>query len=457
MTATNRETVQQGNLVELEITGLSSRGDGVGHIDGMAVFVPDTVPGDRAKVRIVSCKRQYAHGKLQAILAASADRIRARCIVADKCGGCQWQHIDFAYQRQAKHKQVIETLKRVGGFRDPAVAPLLFNQSDLGYRNKVTYPLKRSSSGKVQAGYYRRNSHQLVNLNQCPVQDQRLNPLLAEVKQDIEERGWSIYQESLHQGKLRHLSLRIGRRTGEKLLTLVSTDPNLPNLSKQAQEWLNRYPQLIGVCLNHHPAKSNKIFGDQTHTVVGQPYLREVFANLQFFLGPDTFFQINTEVAELLLTYISDHLSLTGEEIILDAYCGIGTFTLPLAQQAKRAIGIEISRPSLTQAMFNAKQNQIHNVSWIAESVEKGLNQLPQNPDVVILDPPRQGCKPAVLEKLLILNIPRIVYVSCQPATLARDLKYLCSNQIYRLKNVITADFFPQTPHVESAAFLERD
>ena len=184
---------------------------------------------------------------------------------------------------------------------------------------------------------------------------------------------------------------------------------------------------------------------------------REIFADLEFYLGPDTFFQINTEVAELLLTRISEQLALTGEEIILDAYCGIGTFTLPLAQQAKRAIGIEIHPPSLIQAKFNAKQNQISNVSWIAESVERGLNALTVNPDVVILDPPRQGCKLGVLESLLSLNIPRLVYVSCQPATLARDLKYLCLNQMYRLKTVLTADFFPQTSHVESAAFLERN
>ena len=282
--------MQQGELIELEITDLSSQGDGIGHLDGMVVFVPETVPGDRAQVRIIKCKRQYAHAKVQTILELSVDRIRARCIVADKCGGCQWQHIDVAYQRQAKQKQVIEALKRIGGFPTASVKPLLFNQSDLGYRNKVTYPLKRSSSGKVQAGYYRRNSHQLINLNQCPVQDQRLNPLLAEVKQDIEARGWSIYQEDRHQGKLRHLSLRIGRRTGEKLLTLVSKDWNLPDLSEQAQEWMSRYPQLAGVCLNHNPAKSNRIFGAQTRTIAGQPYLREIFADLEFFLRPDTFF-----------------------------------------------------------------------------------------------------------------------------------------------------------------------
>ena len=449
--------MKQGNLVELDITDLSSRGDGIGHVDGMVIFVPDTVPGDRTRVRIVRCKRQYAHAKVEAILKSSIDRIRPRCIVADKCGGCQWHHIDIAYQRQAKQKQVFEALNRIGGFQTPSVTPLVFNQSDLGYRNKVTYPLKRSRDGKVQAGYYRRNSHQLVNLNQCPVQDQRLNPILCEVKQDIEAQGWSIYQENRHQGKLRHLSLRIGRRTGEKLLTLVSTDWNLPDLSEQAQEWVNRYPQLTGVCLNHNPAKSNKIFGDQTRAIAGQPYLRETFADLEFYLGSDTFFQINTEVAEILLAHISEQLMLTGEEIILDAYCGIGTFTLPLAQQVKQAVGIEIHLPSLTQAKFNAQQNQISNVIWIGESVENGLNALTVNPDVALLDPPRQGCKLDVIEKLLTLNIPRIVYVSCQPATLARDLKYLCLNQMYRLKTVLTADFFPQTPHVESVAFLERN
>ena len=281
---------QQGSLIELEITDLSSTGDGVGRFEDRVVFVPDTVTGDRAKVRLTQVKSQYARGKVQQLLSPSAYRIRPRCIVADKCGGCQWQHIDYEYQREAKRQQIIQALQRLGGFTEIEVEPILYTPDSLNYRNKSTYPLARSTTGQVQAGYYRQGSHQLVNLNQCPVQDARLNNLLAEVKQDIQQRGWSIYSEKRHQGKLRHLSLRIGKRTGEMLLTLVTTNWQLEGIEAQAQTWLRTYPQLVGVCLNQNQAKTNVIFGQATRTIAGKGYVREIFAGIELHIRADTFF-----------------------------------------------------------------------------------------------------------------------------------------------------------------------
>ncbi|ACK71704.1 RNA methyltransferase, TrmA family [Gloeothece citriformis PCC 7424] len=450
---------KQGDLIEIEITDLSSNGDGVGRIEQIVVFVPDTVPGDRVLVRIIRCKKQYADGQLYQLIKPSPYRIRPRCIVADKCGGCQWQHIEDDYQRKAKHHQVIQTLERIGGFSNPPVAPIIpegtvEGLTSLHYRNKATYPLAKSANGQVKAGYYRRHSHQLVNLNQCPVQDSRLNPLLAEIKGDIEQQGWTIYDEKPHQGQLRHLSLRIGRRTGEILLTLVTTDENLPNIEKQAQIWSQRYPNLVGVCLNYNPHRTNVIFGEKTRAISGRPYLREIFAGLEFQLRPETFFQINTQAAEILLGVIFDTLELKGNETLIDAYCGIGTFTLPLAQRVGRAIGIEVYRSSTIQAQENAKLNRLLNVSFIPGAVETVLPQLDLIPDIILLDPPRKGCDKTVIETLLKLKPSRLVYISCQPATLARDLKLLCSDGSYNLTGVQPVDFFPQTSHVESVAFI---
>jgi len=446
---------KQGDLLEVEIIDLSNSGEGIAKIEGYVIFVPDTVTGDRALIRLVRLKNQYGQGKLEKLLLASPHRLRPRCIVADKCGGCQWQHITDEFQQETKHSQVIQTLQRLGGFKDLKVEPLIISSSSLGYRNKVTYPLARSSTGNVQAGYYRTGTHQVVNLNQCPVQDPRLNPLLAEVKQDIQTQGWSIYNEKTHQGKLRHLSLRIGRRTGEILLTLIATVENLPNLLQQAQVWLERYPNLVGVALNCQPDHNNVIFGSVTKTIAGQPYLREIFADLEFRLSPDTFFQINTETAEALLGVIQQKLNLNGTELLIDAYCGIGTFTLPLAKRVKQVIGIEVQETSVQQAKINAEINQISNVSFVSGSVEKLLQQyLPSHPDVVVLDPPRQGCDRTSLEALLQAKPPNIVYISCQPATLARDLKLLCQDGSYQA-TFVPADFFPQTAHVECAAFLQ--
>ncbi|WP_414543494.1 23S rRNA (uracil(1939)-C(5))-methyltransferase RlmD [Nostoc sp. CCY0012] len=445
---------QQGELIELTIADLSDTGDGVGRFEELVVFVPDTVPGDRAMVRLVHVKPKYAHGKLQRLLQPSPHRVRPSCIVADKCGGCQWQHINYEFQLAAKRNQVIQALQRIGGFVDPPVDAVLTAASSLGYRNKATYPLGVSATGQVQAGYYQKGSHQLVNLNQCPVQDVRLNPLLAEVKQDIQQLGWSIYDEKRHQGQIRHLSLRIGRRTGEILLTLVVKDWNLPEINHQAQEWLKRYPQLVGVSLNRNSDRTNAIFGSQTRCIAGVPYLREQFAGLEFQVRPDTFFQVYTETAEALLQVIQSELNLQGHELLVDAYCGIGTLTLPLAKQVRQATGLEVQPEAVKQAIVNAQHNEIHNVTFQVGAVENLLPKMGTIPDVMLLDPPRKGCDRAVIDSLLQSQPNRIVYVSCKVATLARDLKLLCQDGLYTITRIQPADFFPQTAHVEAAAFL---
>lgn len=450
------ERWQQGQLVDITITDLTDEGDGVGRWGQRVVFVPDTVVGDRILARLVRVKPQYGYGKLHEILEPSPHRIRPSCIVADKCGGCQWQHISYEYQLEAKRNQVIQALERIGGIDNPPVDPVLAGISPLGYRNKVTYPVGISSSGQVQAGYYQKSSHHLINLNQCPVQDPRLNPLLAEVKQDIQRRGWEVYDEKRHKGEVRHLGLRIGRRTGEILLTLVVKDWNLPEIEAQAQEWLKRYPQLVGVSLNRNPERTNAIFGSETRCIAGQPELWEEFAGLEFHIRPDTFFQVYTESAEGLLQVIMDELNLQGDEMLIDAYCGIGTMTLPLAKRVRQAIGLEMQAEAVEQAKANAELNGIENVTFQVGAVETLLPQLEVKPDIVLLDPPRKGCDRAVIDTLLQIQPSRIVYVSCKPATLARDLKLLCQDGSYQLTRAQPADFFPQTSHVECAAFLVR-
>jgi 23S rRNA (uracil1939-C5)-methyltransferase len=454
---------QQGQLLETTIVDLSNSGDGVGRWEGRVIFVPDTVVGDRVNVRLVRVKPQYAYGKLHQILEPSPHRVRPSCIVADKCGGCQWQHIDYAYQREAKRNLVVQDLERIGGFSNApvdALLPLLLaenspEETGIGYRNKVTYPLARSATKQVQAGYYQKGTHQLINLNQCPIQDVRLNPLLAEVKQDLFKRGWSIYSEEQHRGKLRHLGLRIGRRTGEMLLTLVSTDGNLQGLEEQAEEWLGRYPELVGVAININRDRGNAIWGKETHSVAGQSYLEEEFAGLKFQIQPTTFFQVFTEQAEALLLAIAAELKLQGTEILVDAYCGIGTLTLPLAQQVQQAIGLEVQPEAVEQAQVNAELNGITNATFQTGTVEALLGELDVQPDIVLLDPPRKGCDRQVIDTLLRLKPDRIVYVSCNPSTLARDLKLLAQGG-YKLTRVRPADFFPQTAHVECVAFLVR-
>ncbi|MBE9029522.1 23S rRNA (uracil(1939)-C(5))-methyltransferase RlmD [filamentous cyanobacterium LEGE 11480] len=458
---------QQGEAIELTIHDLSDRGDGVGRFEGRAVFVPDTVTGDRVAVRLVRVKPKYGYGKLLGIIEPSPHRISPSCIVADKCGGCQWQHVSDDYQREAKHNLVVQAMARIGGFSDLQVEPVLIPDNALHYRNKSTYPValaenqgqRRSKQalvhGRVVAGYYQKGSHHIVNLNQCPIQDQRLDSILAAVKQDIQAAKWPIYDEQTHKGSVRHISLRVGRRTGEILLTIVVKDPEIKDLWQVANAWSERFG-LVGVCLNINPDKTNAIFGEATECIVGREYLTETFAGLTFQVRPETFFQVYTEQAEAIALLIRDELQLTGDEIILDAYCGIGTLTLPLAQQSMRVIGIEVQGSAIAQARINAKLNEIENVEFHVGTVEALLGGFEQLPDMVVLDPPRKGCDPQVIGSLLAMNPQKIAYMSCNPATLARDLKQLCADGRYRLEKVQPVDFFPQTSHIEAVAFLRR-
>ncbi len=454
----NASQWQQGQVLDLTVDELSNSGDGVGRWQDRVVFVANAVPGDRLQVRLTRVKPTYGYGKSLQILEPSPHRVRPTCIVADKCGGCQWQAVTYPRQLQAKEHQVRSTLERIGGFATVPMQPILGAPQPLGYRNKVTYPLARGNGGKVKAGYYRQGTHQIVNLNQCPIQHESLNPLLVDAKAAIGTRGWSLYNENKHQGRLRHLALRVGQHTGQALLTLVTTS-YLPEVKEQAEQWLAAHSNLVGVCLNINPEKTNKLFGDETRCLAGQLYLEELFLGLRLRIQPTTFFQVNTAQAEALVKVVLEQLDLQGNETVIDAYCGIGTLSLPLAQRAARCVGIEVQTESVAQARQNAALNGLKNTDFFAGVVENLLLEISAQQsspiDVVMLDPPRKGCDRTVLEALLEIAPAKIVYMSCNPATLARDLKLL-SNQGYTLTMIQPADFFPQTAHVECVAFLEQ-
>ena len=445
---------KEGEIIKVDISDLSNGGDGVGRWEDRVVFVPNTVPGDEMRVKLTKVKTSHGFGKPAGIVKPSPQRVRPACIVADKCGGCQWQQVGYEAQLSAKQHLVADALTRIGKLENVQVEPVIAADEQLSYRNKATYPVRLSQSKKVQAGYYRKGSHRLVNLNQCPVQDDRLDPLLAGFKQDIQDREWKIYDERVHKGHIKHISLRVGRRTGQILLTLVSRSIKLKGIHEQAQQWIERYPNVVGVLINLNWKKTNAIFGPETFSIAGDAYLEETFAGLNFHIQPATFFQVNTAQAERLLEHIETELALTGEETLVDAYCGVGTFTLPLAQKVKQCIGLEAFTESVVQAQANAALNGIDNVEFKIGEVGVLLPELETTPDVVLLDPPRKGCEPEAIAALIAIKPKRIVYVSCNPATLARDLRILCEDGGYSLTRVQPADFFPQTSHVECAAFL---
>jgi 23S rRNA (uracil1939-C5)-methyltransferase len=445
---------QQGSLIPLKITALATEGEGLGHYQGRVVFVPNTVPGDQVIIRLLRVKREYGSGVIHQMESPSPHRIRAACLVSDKCGGCQWQPIQYALQLQTKQNTVQEALERIGKLKLPPSLPILGAEQPLRYRNKVIYPLQQGKTG-LRMGYYQPGSHRLINLNQCPVQDQRLDPFLNNLKHDFQKAGWIPYDEKTHQGSLRHVSLRIGRRTGEILLTLISRDLSLPGLESWAQTWLTQYPGLVGVCLNHNPQRTNTLFGSKTNLIAGQKIIRERFLGLLIAIDSTSFFQIYTEQAEAFFGWILDQMHLQGSETVVDAYCGIGTLTLPLAQRVKQVIGIDSLAAAIQQAQYNAEVNQIKNAHFLEGRVETLLPTL-DPADIVLLDPPRKGCGSVVLEALLHQHPRQIIYISCHAATQARDLQILLAQGTYEVKAWRAADFFPQTSHVESVVFLDR-
>ncbi len=439
-------TWTQGSLLELTITDLAAGGDGVARWDNRVIFVPNTVPGDQVQVRLLHVKRREAFGQVTEILTASPQRVRPACIVADKCGGCQWQSVAYHRQTLAKQAHVEKLLAQ-------AVAPIWRADPTLHYRNKVTYPLAYTKSGEIAVGYYRQGSHQVVNINQCPVQDPYFDQLLPVLKAQLKKQNWPIYDQVTGTGLLRHLGLRIGRRTGEVLVTLVATKKPL-GIEVWAAELRKAFPQIVGVSWNQQAAVGNAIFGTTSYVVSGRDYLRELFCGLEFYVGATTFFQIYTEQAEKLVNFVVASAQLTGNETVVDAYCGIGTLSLPLAQRAKYVIGIESWEDSVTQARANAQRNGLDNCTFVTAKVEDWLPIQTEIPNVLCLDPPRKGCDPAVLDAILRHPPHRLIYVSCNPATLARDLQIL-KNGGYQVIHVQPIDFFPQTYHVECVAVLE--
>jgi 23S rRNA (uracil1939-C5)-methyltransferase len=442
--------------IELEITDLSRDGLGVGRIDGEVVFVPGALPGERVLVRLQPRRRRRL-AELVRLEHRSQQRRRPPCILAEDCGGCSLQALADEAQRAWKGRTVAETLRRIGGLEVPETPPPAPGAC-LGYRNRAVIPLERRADGLLRAGYYRRGSHRIVNMNRCPVLDPRLDRLIAPLKADLEASGWPVDH---HRGILRHLALRLGHHSGEILITLIATEANLEGLEPLAEHWLARWPEVVGVGLNLQPHPDNRLFGPETITLAGRGWLEERFADVRLQVGAETFFQINTPEAERVAARII--AALEGEpRQLIDAYCGIGTFSLPLAAQGWRVLGIERLPAAVDLARSNAAWNGLgerarFEVGGVAEALAGHLGEPGAPTSALLLDPPRKGLDPESLAAIAAAPPGQLLYLSCDPSTLARDLERLCGSGPYRVVSLETFDFFPQTTHIETLAVLHRD
>ncbi len=444
----------------ITVTGedLDLRGNGIARWQNWVIVVPFLLPGEVARVQLQQRKRSQWFARRTERLLPAVDGRKPPCILANDCGGCSLQHLNDSSQTHWKHRQLDKALSRIGGVDQASEAVLADPSLALGYRNRALIPLHRDAQGKLRMGYYRRGSHRIVNLNHCPVLDHRLDVLLEPIKRDLQATDWPADADLHHGDGLRHLGLRLGTRTDEVLLTLVSSTSALDGLHTLAQDWCRRWPQVKGVTLNLQPQRNNKVLGAETQLLVGQNQIEERFCDLSLLLGTTTFFQVNTVQAEAAIDQLRTWLlKNAGCTSVIDAYCGIGTIALPLAAQGHHVLGLEVHQDSVDQANLNAARNRLETVRFQAGDVKALLADALPSHKALVVDPPRKGLDPEVVDQILACPPQWLAYLSCDPATLARDLKRLTGERgVYGIDQLQPVDFFPQTTHLECLALLQR-
>ena len=452
--------VKKNQDIVLEVTDLGSRGEGIGRFQDFLIFVEGALPGEKVEVRIVQVRSRFAFGKLLRILEVSEERVQPECPLAGRCGGCQLPHLSYEGQLRYKQNKIEQDLRRIGSFEGIQVPPVkgMAGGQWQHYRNKAQYPVQELE-GRPEAGFYAPRSHRLLPVEACLIQSERANALLPAVMDFVRAEGLSIYNEETHRGLLRHILIRDGRATGQISLCLVLNGSRLP----REEAWIDfaRQNGVTSLSINENREKGNVILGRRTRVLWGPPYIEDSIGGLRFFISPPSFYQVNSQQTQVLYETALEMAGLTGKETVVDAYCGIGTISLFLARKAKKVYGVEIVPEAIEDARYNAAQNGLTNVEFFCGRAEEVMPALLRerglHPQVMVVDPPRSGCEESLLDTMREMAPDRIVYVSCDPATLARDLNYLCHvHPDYELTRVQGVCMFPETSHIETVVLMSR-
>lgn len=449
--------LKKNDIIDLEITGYTAEGNGVGRYRDIAVFVPLAAAGDRLRVRILKTAKTYAFGKIEQVSAPSGARTDPLCASFARCGGCVYRHIRYEEELRAKEQRVRDAVGRIGGFRDLPVSPIVGAQSPDHYRNKAQIPIGRAPDGSLTMGFFASHSHRIIPCDDCLLQPPAFAAAAEVFRQWAERSGESVYDESTGKGKLRHLYLRQAGATGEVMVCVVVNGNGVHDEAELARMLREKVPGLASVLINVNREKTNVVLGSKCRTVWGKDHITDVLCGLTFDISPLSFYQVNRDQAERLYALAGEYAGLTGGETLLDLYCGTGTIGLSMARNAGRVIGVEIVEQAVEDAKRNAARNGISNAEFLcadAAGAAVTLKSRGEHPDVVVLDPPRKGCDAALIETVASMEPARIVYVSCDPATLARDLK-LFAQKGYEPRKLTPVDLFPRTAHVETVALME--
>ncbi|ADU28744.1 23S rRNA (uracil(1939)-C(5))-methyltransferase RlmD [Evansella cellulosilytica] len=450
--------VQKNDKLEVIFEDLTHDGAGVAKINGFPIFVPRALPGEESTIKITKVKKNYAFGRLIETTKESEHRVEPPCPIFKECGGCQLQHLSYDGQLKHKQKHVMDVLSRIGGMNDVHVHPTLGMEEPWRYRNKAQVPFGEEEGGLV-AGFYAERSHKIIDMDRCMIQQEENDEVVMLVKDIAKKYGVRGYDEEKHKGTLRHVVTRYGKNTGELMVVLVTKGKELPNKKNIVQDIRDSLPKVKSIVQNINPKRTNVIFGDKTEVLWGEEVIYDTIGDIKFAISARSFYQVNPTQTEVLYNKTLEFAGLSGNETVIDAYCGIGTISLFLAQRAKHVYGVEIVPEAISDAKKNAQLNGIENVDFAVGEAEKvmpwwyaqGIRA-----DVIVVDPPRKGCDEELLETIVKMKPARVVYVSCNPATLARDLKYL-EGRGYKTKEVQPVDMFPHTMHVETVTVIYRE
>lgn len=452
------KVVKKNDLVEITIEDIGSNGEGIGKYQGYTLFVKDTTVGDRAIVKVMKANKNYGYARLMELVKPSQYRVEPRCPIAAQCGGCQLQHMDYAKQLEYKENKVRNCLTRIGGFQEFNMEPIVGMEEPYYYRNKSQFPVGKRKDGGVAIGFYAGRTHTIIDTEHCYIGAKVNVDILKFMRNFIEKYHIEPYDEENHQGLLRHILTRVGYRTGEVMVCLIINGNEIPH-KEELIKGLQEIPGMKSICLNINKEKTNVILGETIVPLWGETYITDYIGDIAYRISPLSFYQVNPIQTKKLYDIALEYADLNGDEVVWDLYCGIGTISLFLAQKAKMVYGVEIIPQAIEDAKTNARINGISNAEFFVGAAEEVLPQKYKDEniyaDVIVVDPPRKGCDQSLLETIIAMKPKKVVYVSCDPATLARDLKFLCEKD-YKLVKVRAVDQFSHSVHVETVVLMSR-
>lgn len=468
-----QKPMQKNDTAVVKITDIGVNGEGIGKVDGYTLFIKDAVIGDTVEAKVMKAKKNYGYARLMKVLEASPDRVTPKCAFARKCGGCQIQEMSYERQLAFKGQKVRGNLERIGGFSpellDEVTEPVLGMEAPFGYRNKAQFPFGTDKEGNPVTGFYAGRTHDIIANTDCALGVPVNREILEIILNFMKKNKIPSYDEKNGKGLIRHVLIRYGFTTGEIMVCLVVNGKNIPDVDVLISE-LVKIPGMTSITLSPNMRRTNVIMGDSFDVLWGSGYITDYIGGIKYQISPLSFYQVNPMQTENLYSLALEYADLKGHETVWDLYCGIGTISLFLAQKAEKVYGVEIIPQAIDDARKNAEINGIENVEFFVGKAEEVLPEWYREhatmesdsdgkdvgADVVVVDPPRKGCDETLLRTIVEMAPERVVYVSCDPATLARDLKYLCGYG-YGLERVRAVDMFPMTVHVETVALLTRN